>query len=181
MLFLKETAEPYLTVGVWVGKHLEKGWPAFKVKVDCADKRSHRIKGRGSLGRQQAEEHVWDVPRNKDTFDAEIDPIHDQIREVVAPVLLLLVDMGFKQKPITTVAHCEVAFVVFEFNQRNGGRRESWEDDESPLGKGSTGGGGINKTISCKGIGVVVPLLKRTVYDSLLGELLGDVAGKGCP
>ena len=65
------------------------------------------------------------MPGNKDTFDAEIDPIHDQIREVVAPVLLLLVDMGFKQKPITTVAHCEVAFVVFEFNQRNGGRRES--------------------------------------------------------
>jgi hypothetical protein len=35
------------------------------------------------------------VPGNKDTFDAEIDPI-DQMREVDAPVLLLLVDVEFE-------------------------------------------------------------------------------------
>jgi hypothetical protein len=52
------------------------------------------------------------VPRNKDTFNAEINPIHDQIREVEAPVLFLLVDVGFEQRPITTIALCEVAFVV---------------------------------------------------------------------
>jgi hypothetical protein len=52
------------------------------------------------------------VPRNKDTFNAETDPIHDQIREVDATVLLSLVGMGFKWKLITTIALCEVAFVV---------------------------------------------------------------------
>jgi hypothetical protein len=52
------------------------------------------------------------VPRNKDTFDAEINPIHDQIREANAPVLLLLVDMGFEQKLITTVVLHEVVFGV---------------------------------------------------------------------
>jgi hypothetical protein len=36
------------------------------------------------------------MPGNQDTFDAEIDPIHDQISEVNAPVLLLLVDVGFE-------------------------------------------------------------------------------------
>jgi hypothetical protein len=35
-------------VGVGVGKCLEEGWWAFKVKVDGADKRGHRIKGHGS-------------------------------------------------------------------------------------------------------------------------------------
>jgi hypothetical protein len=44
-LFLKETANPYLTVGMGVGKRLEEGWRAFKVKVDGTDKRGHRIKG----------------------------------------------------------------------------------------------------------------------------------------
>ncbi len=48
LLFLKETDHPYLAVGVGVGKRLEKGWQAFKVKVDGTDKRGHGIKGRGS-------------------------------------------------------------------------------------------------------------------------------------
>jgi hypothetical protein len=52
------------------------------------------------------------MPGNQDTFDTEINPIHDQIWEVDAPVLLSLVDVGFEQKPITTVALCEVVFVV---------------------------------------------------------------------
>ncbi len=52
------------------------------------------------------------MPGNQDTFEAEIDPINDQIWEVNAPVLLLLVGVGFEQKPITTVALREVAFVV---------------------------------------------------------------------
>jgi hypothetical protein len=52
------------------------------------------------------------MPRNLDTFDTEIDPIHDQIWEVDTPVLLLFVDVGFERKPIAIVALCEVAFVV---------------------------------------------------------------------
>jgi hypothetical protein len=52
------------------------------------------------------------MPRNQDTFNAEIDPLHDQIWLVNAPAFFLLVDVGFEQKSIITVALCEVAFVV---------------------------------------------------------------------
>jgi hypothetical protein len=53
------------------------------------------------------------------------------------------------------------------------------EGNLEKMTEGLTGGGGINEAISCKGIDVVVPLSKGTVYESLLGGLLGDVAGKG--
>jgi hypothetical protein len=57
-LFLKETVKPYLTVWVGVGKRIEEGWWAFKMKDDGADKRGYGIKGCGSGQRRQAEKRV---------------------------------------------------------------------------------------------------------------------------
>jgi hypothetical protein len=71
LLLLEETAEPYLTVGMGVGKHPEEEWWALKVKVYGTDKRGHKIKGRGSKQRRRAEK--------RNAFDTEIDPIHNQI------------------------------------------------------------------------------------------------------
>jgi hypothetical protein len=62
-----------------VGKGLEEGWWAFKVKVDGADKRGYGIKGSGSGQRRQAQKCVGDVTGNKNAFDAEINPIYNQI------------------------------------------------------------------------------------------------------
>ncbi len=80
------------------------------------------------------------MTRDKESFDAEINPIHSEIRQINTPVLWALV-MQIKGEMIGVVILCQITFVILtimfiyvilELIQRNGGRRESWGKNESP-------------------------------------------------
>ncbi len=50
--------------------------------------------------------------RQKDALDAQIRPSLREIGKIVAPVLLMLIDMGFVDEPIDAITDAQEAFMI---------------------------------------------------------------------
>jgi hypothetical protein len=87
LLFFKEAVEPIFLVRVGIGKALKEGGRAFKVKVNSADKGGNRSEGCGSWGQRGTKKRVRYMIGDKKAFNAEINPINGEIRQINAPVL----------------------------------------------------------------------------------------------